>query len=222
MHSILNNHNRKLLDELNRNSGGPDVVSCNCRSKGECTLGGQCNMKNVVYQAGISPMEHDNDGERVYIGISAGNWKQRLYNHRHSFFHPWLRNQTALSRYFWNFKDQGLTPQIKWKIVRQSSSANSFNGRSNLCIDEKINIINFKDRKLLLNEHNKLVFKCRHKSKFKLSWLGTTEAPCLDNSRDIDAEWFFLEIKTFISVVNNVIWRGDLCGGGGDSWKFRY
>ena len=59
IHSTLNNHNRRLLDKLNRNSGGPDVVSCNCRSKGECPLGGRCNSKNVVYQACISPMEHD-------------------------------------------------------------------------------------------------------------------------------------------------------------------
>ena len=80
-----------------------------------------------------------------------------------------LRNQTALSRYFWNLKDQGLTPQIKWQIVRQFSTANNFNGRCNMCIDEKISIINFKDHRLLLNERNKLVFKCRHKSKFKLS-----------------------------------------------------
>ena len=36
MYSILNNHNRRLLDELNRNSGGPDVASCNCRSKRKC------------------------------------------------------------------------------------------------------------------------------------------------------------------------------------------
>ena len=64
-------------------------------------------------------MEHKKDGERVSIGISAGNWKQRRYNHRHSFSNPRLRNQTALSKYFWSLKDQGLSPQIKWKIIRQ-------------------------------------------------------------------------------------------------------
>ena len=107
--------------------------------------------------------------ERVYIGISAGNWKQRWYTHRHSFSNPKLRYQTALSKYFWGLKDQGLSPQIKWKIIRHSSAANSFNGRCNLCLDEKISIINFKNRKLLLNERNELVFKCRHRGKFKLS-----------------------------------------------------
>ena len=131
MYNILNNHNRRLLDKLIINVGRPDVATCNCRSKGECSLGRHCNLRNIVYQACISPMECNNDGERVYIGISARNWKQRLYNHRHSFSDPWLKNQIALSKYFWNLKDQGLTPQIKWKIVRQSSTTNSFNGRCN-------------------------------------------------------------------------------------------
>ena len=65
--------------------------------------------------------------------------------------------QTALSKYFWNWKDQELTPQIKWKIVGQSSTMISFNGRCNSCINEKISIINYKDCRLLLNERNKLL-----------------------------------------------------------------
>ena len=185
----------------------------------ECPLGGWCNSKNVVYQACISPMEHNNDGERIYTGISAGNWKQGLYNHRHSFSNPRLRNQFALSKYFWTLKDQGLTPKVKWKTVRQFSTANSFNGRYNLCIGEKISIINFKDHRLLLIERNELVFKCRHKSKFRSSWLGATEAPTLDNNKDTDAGWFLLEIITSISVDNSIIWRWDLCREG-YSWNF--
>ena len=121
---------------------------------------------------------HCNLNKRLYIyiyiythtlGISAGNRKQRWYSHRHPFSNPKLRYQTALSKYFWGLKDQGLSPQIKWKILRHSSAASSFNGRCNLCLDEKISIINFKNRKLLLNERNEVVFKCRHRGKFKLS-----------------------------------------------------
>ena len=100
-------------------------------------------------------------------------------------------NQIALTKYLGNFNDQGLIPQIKWKIVRQSSTANSFIGRCNFCIDEKISIINFKDRRLLLNECNELVFRCRHKGKFKLSWLRATEAATLDKNMDIDFRYFY-------------------------------
>ena len=177
MYNILSNHNKRLLKELITRDGNPDVESCNCRNKEECPLGERCNSRNVVYQACISPMEQQRDGERVCIGISAENWKQRLYNHKHSFSNPKLRYQTALSKYFWGLKDKGLSSQIKWKIIRHSSTAKSFNGRFNLCLDEKNSIINFKNRKLLLNERNELVFKSRHRGKFKLSWLRTTGKP---------------------------------------------
>ena len=46
--------------------------------------------------------------------------------------------QTALFKYNWSLKDQGQAPQVNWKIVRQSSIANSFNSRCNSCIDKKM------------------------------------------------------------------------------------
>ena len=70
-------------------------------------MGGMCNSEKVVYQANILPMENN---EKVYIGISAGNRKQRFYNHKHSFSNPLLRNQTTLSRWFGILRDRDLTP----------------------------------------------------------------------------------------------------------------
>ena len=93
------------------------------------------NQRTTSWIFFTSPMEHNNDGERVYIGICTVNWKKRLYNHRHSFSNPRLRNQTTQSKYFWSLKDQRVTPQIKWKIVRQSSTMNNFNGWCNLCYE---------------------------------------------------------------------------------------
>ena len=188
MYNILSNHNRRLLNELITRDRNPDDGSCNCRNKEECLLGRHCNLRNVIYQTFISSIEHQRDGERFYIGISVGNWKQRWYNHRHSFSNPKLRYQTALSKYFWGLKDQGLSPQIKWKIIRHSSTVNSFNGSCNLCLDEKISIINFKNQKLLLNERNKLIFKSRHRGKFKLSWWEPLKHQSLCNRKDNDKD----------------------------------
>ena len=70
---------------------------CNCRVKEDCPVGGSCNSEKVVYQAIIFPLENKKE-EKVYFGISAGNWKQRFYSHKHSFTNPSLRNQTALSK----------------------------------------------------------------------------------------------------------------------------
>ena len=77
IYNILSNHNKRLLNELITRDRNPDMGSCNCRNKEECPLGGCYNSRNVIYQACISPMEQQRDRERVYIGISAGNWKQR-------------------------------------------------------------------------------------------------------------------------------------------------
>ena len=55
-----------------------------------------CNPEKLINPANIFLMK--NCKEEVYIGILAGNWKQRFYNHKHSFSNPLLRNQTALSR----------------------------------------------------------------------------------------------------------------------------
>ena len=70
-------------------------------------------------------------------------------------------------------------------------------------------MINFKDRRLLLNERNEFVFKYRQKGKFELSCLGATEAHTLDKNRDIDFGCSLLEIITFIPVITRIIW----CGG---------
>ena len=114
MYYILSNHKR-LPNELITRDRNPDVESCNYRNKEVCPLGGRCNSRNAVYQACISPMEQQRDGERVYIGISAGNWKQRDYNHKHSFSNPKLRYQTVLSKYFGTLRIGGYLHKLNGK-----------------------------------------------------------------------------------------------------------
>ena len=137
MYKVKNNHNKGLLDEFNRNNEGTGRVPFNCRRKDKYSLDRLCNTENVLYQTAISHIELNNDGKKIYIGILPGNWKQRLNSPRHHFCNLWLRNQTVLSKYFWILYDQRLTHQINKKIVRQSSTANSFNSRYNQCIEEK-------------------------------------------------------------------------------------
>ena len=56
----------------------------------------------------------------------------------YSFFHERLKNQTALSKHFWKMKNRGLTPKIQWKNLKKSAIPNCFDGRCNLCLEEKI------------------------------------------------------------------------------------
>ena len=118
-----------------------------------------------MHKAIIFPMENRKD-IKIYFGISAGYWKQRFYNHRHSFSNPSLRNQTALSKWFWRLKDKDLTLLVRF--IKRLISPSNFRSRCNLCVEEKISIIRYRNTSKLLNQRNELIFKCRHKNRYRL------------------------------------------------------
>ena len=94
-----------------------DKPLCNWRVREECSVGGKCNSENVVYKTTIFTMENRKD-IKMYFGISTGNWKLSHYTPKHSFSNPSLRNQTALSKLFWRLKDSGLTPLVRWILLK--------------------------------------------------------------------------------------------------------
>ena len=97
-------------------------------------MNGLCNLDNVVYQAIIYPKELINHW-KSYIGISSTKWKNRYGNHKFSFSHEHLKNQTALSKHYWGLKNKGLTTDIQWSILKRSNTPKSFDSRCNLCLE---------------------------------------------------------------------------------------
>ena len=75
--------------------------------------------------------------EKVYIGISAGNWKWTVNNHRHSFSNPLLRNQIALLMWFSSLRERDLTPLIKWRFIKKSPTHESFKNKCNHHLKQK-------------------------------------------------------------------------------------
>ena len=124
-------------------------------------------LDNVVYQGVIYPKEDIND-RKTYIGISSTKWKIRYGNHKYSFSHEHLKNQTALSKHFWGLKNKGLTPEIQWSILKRSNTPKSFDSRCNLCLEEKMNILLYPEPEKLLNKRSELIARCRLRAKFKL------------------------------------------------------
>ena len=110
----------------------------------------------------ISTKENDN---KAYIGMTSLNWKFRYCNHLQPFKNPTLKNQTALSRYYWDLIELGLTFIINWKIIKRSSSTNSLHGKCNLCLEEKIYIIKYLNGNLL-NTRKEMILAYRHRNKF--------------------------------------------------------
>ena len=66
-------------------------------------------------------------------------------------------------------RERNLIPQMKGRF-KKSSTLGSFNSRCNICLEEKISNIRHKFTSQQLNERNELIFKCRHKNRFKLIW----------------------------------------------------
>ena len=96
---IIYLHNKKLINKLNWNNNDNLKHSCNYKIKNECLLGNKCNLDNIVYQANISATENN---DKAHISMTSLNWKFRYYNHLQSFKNPTLKNQSALSRYYWD------------------------------------------------------------------------------------------------------------------------
>ena len=59
-------------------------------------------------------------------------WKIRYGNHKFSFSHEHLKNQTALSKHYWGLKNKGLTPDIQWSILKRSNTPKSIDSRCNV------------------------------------------------------------------------------------------
>ena len=76
----------------------------------------------MVYQAKNSTIERKTD-KKAYIGISSLKRMSWFYNHKQTFNNLLLKNQTAQSKYYWELKNKGLTPMIKFGKNHQQQVA---------------------------------------------------------------------------------------------------
>ena len=156
---IIKSHNTKII------KGHQQRLPCNCREA--CRLDGECRTKNAVYKAEVSiPQE---ELSMNYIGISEPETKARLSNHYKAFNDRKYIKDSALTEYIWELKDRGITDYtIKWSIIRKVPKFNKSRGLCNLCIAEKLEISNFKDRDRLINIRLQIATHCLHWRKHTL------------------------------------------------------
>ena len=152
----ITSNNKRLL---NFETDGKNNRSCNCSSaSGPCPLHGKCLQSSVVYQADITTAEGDH---KVYIGTTGNTFKERYTGHKSSFKHRTKRHTTELSNYYWDLKDQGKTPIIKWSVIRHASSARTRRSGCTLCNTERYKIASA-DREKLLNKRTERKRLCPH------------------------------------------------------------
>ena len=160
MHAIIQSHNKRLL-----NKKPATVTTCNCTKPDRCPLQGACQQKDVIYHATT-----DEKPPRKYLG-STGDFKLRWASHKHSFRHETAKNATTLPQHIYG---KGLNPEptIKWEIIDRAPSYRKGQRYCNLCLTEKLWLLNTTNNPAYLNKRSELALRCRHKAKFRLQALA--------------------------------------------------
>ena len=160
---IIKQHNKDVSNKKQKQTN-----PCNCRNKNECPLNENCKVQNVIYKCTVSATQPFK--QRVYLGIIEGSWKQRLYNHKQSFKDRKHKNDTALSSYLSDLKENhNQIAKLTWSIVRFAPGCSNISKRCFLCLHEKLLIFNYQYPAELLNKRSELMAKCGHENKFLLS-----------------------------------------------------
>ena len=123
-----------------------------------------------MYKASITA---PNIPTRHYFGLCETEFKARFYNHRSSFKDQRKMNATELSKAVWDYRNRGIEPLISWSIICKAAAFKSGAKRCNLCLAEKLAILQA-DQRTLLNKQSEFISKCRHRTKFKLKTLINT------------------------------------------------
>ena len=92
-----------------------EIQKCNCQVKAEYPVPGKCQIDKVIYRATVtSSIEIE---RLTYVGLTAGEFKERWSKHKTSFKNQNYKNSTTLSTYIWKLKDQNVAHQVKFEIV---------------------------------------------------------------------------------------------------------
>ena len=157
--SIISSHNRTTLHPTTTSYG------CNCRVKSSCPLNGECLTPKIIYRADVE--NNTNNEQKYYLGLAETTFKERHRNHKKDMNHSKYENSTELAKYIWKLKRDNIDFTIKWSIVeRVNGNANS--KRCNLCLTEKLWIINSINDENCLNKKSEFINKCRHLNKVLL------------------------------------------------------
>ena len=162
--SIIKSHNKKLLSQINDTDNTDEP--CNCTIKDDCPLEGNCQISSVIYKCEVTG---ENLPKKVYLGLTERTFKERYNEHKSSINNERYKNSTTLSTYIWDMKSKGVIPTLKWSIVSQTKAYNNNSKTCQLCLNEKLEILSYKNKRELLNKRSEIIAKCRHINKYILA-----------------------------------------------------
>ena len=189
MSKIISAHNSKII----REQKNEEERKCSCINKEDCPLGGQCLIKDIIYQATVTTLSNLDEGDQptptldegdqptptldeeeqptpissgqqeTYVGLCSTEFKKRLSNHNTSFKYPEKCNTTALSAHIWDLKNRGINYKISWRIIDRGQQFSPISGVCALCTCEKYQIL-FKSKEATLNKKTEIFGHCLHKT----------------------------------------------------------
>ena len=160
--SIIKSHNKNLIYTPIKNN-----LPCNCRKKYECPFDGKCRAENIVHKCVASIHGYPN---KVYLGTAEGDFKQRFSNQQMTFNNEGHSADTKLSKHVWEVKRKlKIMSSLKWCIMKLVPAYSNISKKYQLCLQEKIEILNYPNPNDTLNKRSELISKCDHVNKFLLS-----------------------------------------------------
>ncbi|PIK51687.1 hypothetical protein BSL78_11407 [Apostichopus japonicus] len=177
--SIIKGHNKRIA----ATHTSKEKEACNCRKKDTCPLNGNCQASNIIYKAEVKTI----DNCKTYIGLTEPPFKLRYGNHKMSLNHEKHQNATELSKHIWQLKQNNQPFTINWSIASRAKAYSNESKRCNLCLTEKLIIINT-DKRTLLNKRPELISKCRHENKFYINNSSPTTKHRQENHTQLRSE----------------------------------
>ena len=176
INKFINSHNNKILSKTKPTD---DTKPCNCR-KDPCPLkpvNKSCNTESVVYKAHVET----NDETRTYIGLTGNEFKKRWYRHKESLNKERYKDDTELSKHIWKLKENNITYNLKWDIMKKVKKIKNGAKSCRLCLTEALEIM--KNRENPLNKRNEVMGACRHRNKFTLrNWQTEKEKKIIEEN----------------------------------------
>ena len=102
---------------------------------------------SILYQA--TKCSNSKYKEKRYKGLCETTFQKRYANHKKSFNLSKSKNDTILSIEYGDLKQKQQAPKITWEIKGQYKAYKPTLKKCNLCLNEKLSIIDHLDRNLL-------------------------------------------------------------------------
>ena len=116
----------------------------------------------------------------IHLNLPETKFKLRFANHKKSFEHEKYSKESELSKEVWKIKQRNAKYEIKWRVIKQYPSYKQNTKRCQLCLNEKLAIIDHEGKELL-NKRSEIISKCRHRNKHKLLYLTQSRDIASDN-----------------------------------------